>query len=118
LSEDGLVCAAQVRDTLDGRNITIRARHIVNAAGVFSEQVESLVSGTEPQIQMSPARAFTWFSRKMILMLGQCYRPSETEDKRILFIVPWQSRIIFGTTDTGLVTSIIPLPLLTMSLIY
>ncbi|MBV9231564.1 MAG: FAD-dependent oxidoreductase, partial [Chloroflexi bacterium] len=25
----------------------------------------------------------------------------ETEDKRILFIVPWQSRAIFGTTDTG-----------------
>jgi glycerol-3-phosphate dehydrogenase len=25
----------------------------------------------------------------------------ETEDKRILFIVPWKSRVIFGTTDTG-----------------
>ncbi len=25
----------------------------------------------------------------------------ETEDKRILFIVPWESRAIFGTTDTG-----------------
>jgi glycerol-3-phosphate dehydrogenase len=25
----------------------------------------------------------------------------ETDDKRILFIVPWQSRAIFGTTDTG-----------------
>ncbi len=25
----------------------------------------------------------------------------ETDDKRILFIVPWESRVIFGTTDTG-----------------
>ena len=25
----------------------------------------------------------------------------ETEDKRILFVVPWGSRAIFGTTDTG-----------------
>lgn len=25
----------------------------------------------------------------------------ETDDKRILFIVPWESRAVFGTTDTG-----------------
>lgn len=25
----------------------------------------------------------------------------ETDDKRILFLVPWGSRVIFGTTDTG-----------------
>jgi len=25
----------------------------------------------------------------------------ETEDRRILFIVPWQSRAVYGTTDTG-----------------
>jgi len=25
----------------------------------------------------------------------------ETDDKRVLFLVPWQSRAVFGTIDTG-----------------
>jgi glycerol-3-phosphate dehydrogenase len=102
LSEDGLVRAAQVRDTLDGRSITIRARHIVNAAGVFSEQVESLVSGIEPQIQIEPSKGVHLVLSKDDIKVGDsAIVLPETEDKRILFIVPWESRIIFGTTDTG-----------------
>ena len=52
--EDGKVCGAHVRDRQRGEEVTVRARHIVNATGVFSEQVE-LLTGLEPQMQVEPS---------------------------------------------------------------
>ncbi len=41
------------------------------------------------------------FSREDIKLGTDAIVLPETDDKRILFIVPWESRAIFGTTDTG-----------------
>ncbi len=102
LSENGQVCGAQVRDTLGKQSVTVRARHVINAAGVFSEQVESLLEGTEPQIQIEPSKGVHLVLSKDDIQIGDsAIVLPETEDKRILFIVPWESRVIFGTTDTG-----------------
>jgi glycerol-3-phosphate dehydrogenase len=102
LMEGDQVCGAQVRDTLTNQTIKVRARHVINAAGVFSEQVESLLTGIEPQIQVEPSKGVHLILSKEDLQIGDhAIVLPETEDKRILFIVPWESRVIFGTTDTG-----------------
>jgi len=49
MTENGKVSGAQVCDRLSNQDITVRARHIVNATGVFSEQIEAL-AGYEPQV--------------------------------------------------------------------
>jgi len=41
------------------------------------------------------------FSREDVKLGTDAIVLPETDDKRILFIVPWESRAIFGTTDTG-----------------
>jgi glycerol-3-phosphate dehydrogenase len=41
------------------------------------------------------------FSREDVKLNGNAIVLPETDDKRILFLVPWESRAIFGTTDTG-----------------
>jgi glycerol-3-phosphate dehydrogenase len=99
--EDGKVCGAYVCDHLSNREIMVRARYIVNATGVFSEQVE-LLTGEEPQIEVAPSKGIHLVFAREDLKLGKdAIVLPETDDKRILFIVPWQSRAIFGTTDTG-----------------
>ncbi|SRR5579883_976884 len=101
LIEDGKVRGAQVRDTLNGQSVTVRARHIVNATGVHSQQVEML-TGEEPQVHIEPSKGVHLVLRREDLRLGDsAVVLPETEDKRILFIVPWESRAVFGTTDTG-----------------
>ncbi|HEY4383804.1 MAG TPA: glycerol-3-phosphate dehydrogenase/oxidase [Ktedonobacteraceae bacterium] len=101
LSKDGQICGAQVRDTLNNQSVTVHARHVINAAGIFSEQVEAL-TGTQPQIQIEPSKGVHLVLSKDDIQIGDsAIVLPETEDKRILFIVPWESRIIFGTTDTG-----------------
>ncbi len=92
---------ARIRDNISGATIDIRARHIVNATGIFAEHVEAL-TGTEPQIQIEPSKGVHLVLSREMLHVGQeAIVLPETEDMRILFIVPWESRVIFGTTDTG-----------------
>jgi len=100
-TENGRIDGARVRDTLNGQEITVRARHVVNATGIFSEQVEAL-TGSEVQAQVEPSKGVHLvLSREDIKLGDAAVVLPETEDKRILFIVPWESRVVFGTTDTG-----------------
>ena len=101
LTEDGKVYGAHVHDRLGDRDMTVQARYIVNATGVFTEQVDSL-TGTESQIQIEPSKGVHLVLRREDLGVGDdAIVLPETEDKRILFIVPWKARVIYGTTDTG-----------------
>lgn len=101
LLEDGRVRGARVRDTLSGAEIAVQARHVVNATGVFAERVEAL-PGSTPQVRVEPSKGVHLvLSREDIRLGDAAIVLPETEDKRILFLVPWESRIVFGTTDTG-----------------
>jgi len=96
----GKVTGAVICDKLNGQEYTVRARHIVNAAGVFSEQIEALTGNEHVQVEPSKGVHLV-LSREDIQLGDDAIVLPETEDKRILFIVPWKSRAIFGTTDTG-----------------
>lgn len=100
----GQVNAAQVRLTGPqdgGRALTLPARHIVNATGIFAEQVEAL-AGTTPQLAIEPSKGVHLVLRRDDLPMGaDAVVLPETADGRIIFLVPWRSRIIVGTTDTG-----------------
>jgi glycerol-3-phosphate dehydrogenase len=101
LEEKGRVTGVTVRDRFSNQEVVVRARHVVNATGIYAEQVEEL-TGTEPQIQVEPSKGVHLVLSREDLKLGDAAIVlPETEDKRILFIVPWGSRAIYGTTDTG-----------------
>ncbi len=101
IQEQGQVRGAHVRDTLTGREIALRARHVVNATGIYAEQVERLTEDT-PQVHIEPSKGTHLILAREDLPIGDdAIVLPETEDKRLLFVVPWESRIIFGTTDTG-----------------
>jgi glycerol-3-phosphate dehydrogenase len=98
---DGKLSAAQVRDKLTGREFAVRARHFVNAGGIFAERIEAL-TGTDPQIQVQPSKGVHLvLSREQVRMLDMAIVLPETEDGRILFVIPWEGRVVIGTTDTG-----------------
>ena len=101
VTENGKVTGAHVEDKIDGKRITIHARHIVNATGIFAEELETL-TGEEPQIKIVPSKGIHLvFSRQDLDVGDSAIVLPETDDKRILFIVPWESRSVLGTTDTG-----------------
>jgi glycerol-3-phosphate dehydrogenase len=99
--QDSKLSAAEVRDKLTGRELTLRARHIVNAGGIWAEQIEAL-TGSEPQIEVQPSKGAHLVVARERLGLGEmAVVLPQTEDNRILFVIPWEGRAIIGTTDTG-----------------
>ncbi|BDI28844.1 glycerol-3-phosphate dehydrogenase [Capsulimonas corticalis] len=97
---DDRIQGARLRDVVTGKAYAVKARHIVNAAGVFAQRIEEL-TGLESQLSVEPAKGVHLiFSRDTIPMSEKAIVLPETDDGRLLFIVPWEERVIVGTTDT------------------
>lgn len=92
---DGVVA----RDLETGREYGIHARAVVNATGVFTDEILDMDEPGKPKI-IRP-------SQGVHLILGKSFLPGDTaimiprvEDGRVLFAVPWHDRVVVGTTDT------------------
>lgn len=96
------ITGAWVRDAHGqaGDEVLIQARHIVNATGIWAERTERL-AGEQPELHIAPSKGVHLVFDRATLGIGEeAIVLPETEDGRIIFIVPWQSRVLVGTTDT------------------
>ncbi len=98
---NGKLNGAVVCDVLTGQEVTVLARHIINATGVFAEQVAAL-TGDESKATVEPSKGIHLVvARERLRISNTAVVLPETEDGRILYIIPWSARAIIGTTDTG-----------------
>ncbi|MFI5276442.1 MAG: glycerol-3-phosphate dehydrogenase/oxidase [Ktedonobacterales bacterium] len=98
---DDKLAAAHVRDTLGGRELVVRARHIVNAAGVFAERL-AMLTGDQSKVSLEPSKGVHLVVAAERIGMGETgVVLPETEDGRLLFVLPWEDRALIGTTDTG-----------------
>lgn len=96
--EAGRVAGAEVRDRVDGSSFTLRARAVVNATGPYADAIRRL---DDPE-----AAAMLSASSGVHVVLDQRFSPPdtgllipETEDGRVLFLLPWLGHTLVGTTD-------------------
>lgn len=94
----GQVCGARLRDAIDGREWSVRARVVVNATGPFADSLRRM---DDPA-----ARPILKVSSGVHILLDRRFVPPDTglliprtDDGRVLFILPWQGHAIVGTTD-------------------
>ncbi len=97
LREGERVCGAVVQDLESGRTLSVRARQVVNATGVWTDDTQSLV-GERGQFHV---RA----SKGVHLVVPRDRIRSESglilrTEKSVLFVIPWGRHWIIGTTDT------------------
>ena len=106
LEDSGQLVGVEAVSTLGGErargdtpSLTIEARHIVNATGVWAEETERL-AGDTPGLDIAPSKGTHLVFPKEVFELGdEAIVLPETEDQRIIFIVPWCGRALVGTTD-------------------
>lgn len=97
---EGNISGLTVKDTLDGgEEIYINARAVINATGVFADDILEM---DNPQAPKSIAA-----SQGVHLVLDKDFLPGHnalmipaTSDGRVLFVVPWHNKVVVGTTDT------------------
>lgn len=97
--QGSVIRSASIVDRLSGEQVEVPVRSVVNAAGVFAQRVEELAGPSS--IQISPAKGVhLTVSREAIKMGRYAAVLPETDDGRLMFLVPWGPRVTIGTTDT------------------
>jgi glycerol-3-phosphate dehydrogenase len=99
LTKDGVgaVNGAVVRDLESERQITVRAHHVINATGVWTEETEALAE-TDGGLRVLASKGIHIVVPRERIR-GDAGVITQTE-KSVLFIIPWSRYWIIGTTDT------------------
>jgi glycerol-3-phosphate dehydrogenase len=96
---DGRIIGVEVTDGLTGKRLMIEGRIVINATGVWADEV---IRMSDPAAQKTlrpskgihvvlPAEKLNNRAAVLIPSLGE---------QRFLFVIPWQNRTVIGTTDT------------------
>lgn len=111
IKEQGRVAGVEAKTRFKGRELVLRSRVVVNATGVFTDEIRRL---DEPEAEESvrPSQGIHLVLDKRFLGGGTAVMIPKTEDGRVLFLIPWKDRLLLGTTDTeGVENSLHPRPL-------
>ncbi len=100
IKEQGEVCGAEVRDEEDGHEFTIRAQVVINATGVFADQLRRVDDASAPEL-VTVSQGIHLVLPKRFLPGDAAIMVPKTRDGRVLFAVPWHDRVVVGTTDTA-----------------
>jgi len=104
VKENGKVVGVKAQDELDGTTYSISTKVVINATGVFVDNIFDMDDPDSPAAVM-PSQGVhlviskDFFPGDMALMIP---KTEKTEDGRVLFALPWQGAVVIGTTDTPL----------------
>jgi glycerol-3-phosphate dehydrogenase len=97
LREGDRVVGARVRDLETGAETAVRARQVINAAGVWTDEIQEMVGGRgQFKVRASKGIHLLVPRNRIHSSTGVISRT----EKSVLFIIPWDSHWIIGTTDT------------------
>ncbi|MFF5077509.1 glycerol-3-phosphate dehydrogenase/oxidase [Actinoplanes sp. NPDC000266] len=98
LREGRRVVGVRARDTETGAELEIRARTVINATGVWTSDIQSLMKGERGQFKITASKGIHLVvpREKIIGSAGMILRTATS----VLFVIPWDRHWIIGTTDT------------------
>ena len=104
----GMISGVRVHDTEGNNTYAVNAQVVINATGVFVDQIHAMDQPGMPKTVV-PSQGVHIVLDKSFLPGDSAIMIPKTEDDRVLFAVPWHNHVIVGTTDTpGVEPSIEP----------
>ncbi|MCL4140574.1 UNVERIFIED_CONTAM: hypothetical protein GTU68_067404, partial [Idotea baltica] len=94
-----LVDGVKVKDRESGRVYNLKAKAVVNATGVWADEVMQM-DNPNAKDMIRPSQGVHLVLDKSFLQSERAIMIPHTSDGRVLFAVPWHNRVIVGTTDT------------------
>ena len=99
LKNDDQISGVKAQDTETGRTFEIRGKAVINATGVFVDDILKMDNPAAPKS--------ICVSQGVHIVLDKKFQDSatalmipKTADGRVLFVVPWHDKLVVGTTDT------------------
>ncbi len=101
IKKNNLIKGVIVNDVLSGKEYKVNSKVVINATGPFSDLIRKM---DEPNSQniITPSQGVHIVLDKEFLPGDSAIMVPHTDDGRVLFAIPWHSKIIVGTTDTQL----------------
>lgn len=97
-TKDGKIAAAEVEDRIGGRRFSVRARAFINATGPCADVLRRMANPAAPP-RMRLSKGIHVLLPLEVLSSEDALLVPKTEDGRVLFAIPWQGRLLVGTTD-------------------
>lgn len=104
---EGKVDGLTVQDSLTGKTYPVRARCVVNAAGVWVDALRALddpahqaAGGRPVRPMVAPSQGIHLVVERDFLDADAALMVPKTQDGRVMFVLPWMGKLILGTTDT------------------
>jgi glycerol-3-phosphate dehydrogenase len=99
VKEKDMITGVLATDLENNEQFLIRSRVVINATGVFADQVMKMDRpGTADMIR--PSQGIHLILDREFLNSDHALMVPQTSDGRVLFAVPWYNRVVVGTTDT------------------
>jgi glycerol-3-phosphate dehydrogenase len=99
---DSPVMGARVADLTDGSTFEVRARSVVAATGVWSDDIGAMLGGQAPSLKVRASKGVHLLVPRNAVD-GNQLSPSGLilrTPTSVLFVIPWGEHWIIGTTDT------------------
>jgi glycerol-3-phosphate dehydrogenase len=96
LREADRVVGVKVRDLEGGTDLEVRARQVLNATGVWTDEVQELAGRGRIHVRASKGIHLVVPRDRIQADSGLILRT----EKSVLFVIPWGRHWIIGTTDT------------------
>jgi len=103
---DGRVAGVIARDQETGEEFALSARVVVNATGVFADAVR-LMDDTNAPKMIAPSQGVHLVLDREFLPGDAAVLIPNTDDGRVLFMIPWHGKTLIGTTDTPVLAATI-----------
>lgn len=97
--DDGFVDGVIAVDGESGEELRIAAQVVVNAAGIFVDEVRQMADGSAEKM-IAPSQGIHLVFDGSFLRSDTAIMVPHTSDGRVLFAIPWHGHTLVGTTDT------------------
>ena len=103
---NNMISGVLAKDELSGKTYSIDAKVVINATGVFSDNVIQM-DQPDAKKRIVPSQGVHIVLDKRFLSGPHAIMVPQTSDGRVLFAVPWNNYVVVGTTDTQMKEALI-----------
>ncbi|HLM06954.1 MAG TPA: glycerol-3-phosphate dehydrogenase/oxidase [Blastococcus sp.] len=101
------VVGVRAADLTDGSSFTVRARSVIAATGVWSDDIGAMLGASAPSLKVRASKGVHLVVPRAAIASSELAAAGGRQDglilrtpTSVLFVIPWGERWIIGTTDT------------------
>ena len=96
--DSGKLQSMTIQDSLKNNNYTVKAKLFINATGPFDDNIRIMATPSVlPRMRVS--KGVHLLLPRDVMNPDTAILVPKTDDGRVIFIIPWQNRLLVGTTD-------------------